>query len=285
MRYAQLVMGPAGSGKSTYCKTMHEHCENIKRVVSVVNLDPACEEFKYPVSGDIRELISIDDVMEAEDLKLGPNGGLVFCMEYLMKNLDWLSDCLGDDEDDDYVIFDCPGQIELYTHLPVMRTLVDALKSRDFNVCGVFIVDAQFLIDTAKYFSGAMAALSVMVQLEIPHLNIMSKMDLLDSACMEVVESYLNPDPGLLLNDLNSGLPKKYHKLNKAIASVLDDYGLVSFLPLNIENEESINDILIYIDNAIQYGEDHLPKELPEDEDEGGLDNEYGGGTYAGFGM
>ena len=30
---------------------------------------------------DIRDLISIDDVMEDEDLKLGPNGGLVFCLE------------------------------------------------------------------------------------------------------------------------------------------------------------------------------------------------------------
>ena len=30
---------------------------------------------------DIRDLISVDDVMDDEDLKLGPNGGLVFCME------------------------------------------------------------------------------------------------------------------------------------------------------------------------------------------------------------
>ena len=29
---------------------------------------------------DIRELISLDDVME--ELGLGPNGGLVYCMEY-----------------------------------------------------------------------------------------------------------------------------------------------------------------------------------------------------------
>lgn len=30
---------------------------------------------------DVRDLISIDDVMEDEDLHLGPNGGLVFCLE------------------------------------------------------------------------------------------------------------------------------------------------------------------------------------------------------------
>ena len=46
-RYAQLVIGPAGSGKSTYCETMQQHCENTGRTVHVVNLDPAAEEFKY----------------------------------------------------------------------------------------------------------------------------------------------------------------------------------------------------------------------------------------------
>ncbi len=30
---------------------------------------------------DVRELIHIDDVMEDEDIKLGPNGGLIFCLE------------------------------------------------------------------------------------------------------------------------------------------------------------------------------------------------------------
>lgn len=34
--------------------------------------DPAAEHFKYPVSIDIRNLISLDDVVE--ELALGPNG-------------------------------------------------------------------------------------------------------------------------------------------------------------------------------------------------------------------
>ena len=33
------------------------------------------------LTSDVRDLIGIDDVMEDEDLKLGPNGGLVFCLE------------------------------------------------------------------------------------------------------------------------------------------------------------------------------------------------------------
>ena len=71
--------------------------------VSVVNLDPAAEYFAYNPDVDIRELISIEDVMEDEDLRLGPNGGLVFCMEHLVENFDWLEEAM-DPHDDDYFL-------------------------------------------------------------------------------------------------------------------------------------------------------------------------------------
>jgi GPN-loop GTPase len=40
-----------------------------------VNLDPAAEAFEYEVAFDVRDLITLSDVME--ELELGPNGGLV----------------------------------------------------------------------------------------------------------------------------------------------------------------------------------------------------------------
>lgn len=270
MRYAQLVMGPAGSGKSTYCSTISKHCETIGRVVQVVNLDPAAEHFDYPVSVDVRELVGLEDVMEAEDLKLGPNGGLVFCMEYLAQNFDWLEEQLGS-TDDDYVIFDCPGQIELYTHIPVMRQLVETLQQWDFRICGVFLIDSQFLIDCSKFFSGVLCALAAMVQLELPHVNVMTKMDLLTKKQAREVERYLEPDAQLLFDELSPSINKKFRKLNKALAQLIDDYSLVAFLPLNIKDEESISDILIQIDNTIQYGEDlevREPKAADQEEDD-----------------
>jgi hypothetical protein len=65
--------------------------------VHIINLDPAADEFAYPVAADIRELISLADVME--EMNLGPNGALLYCMEYLEDSLeDWLSEVglLGD---------------------------------------------------------------------------------------------------------------------------------------------------------------------------------------------
>ena len=177
--FLDVFKGPAGSGKSTYCDYIHKHCEVMRRQVKLVNLDPAAEYFKYPVTADIRDLIQLDDAMEDETLHFGPNGGLLFCMEYFAKNMEWLIEQLEEDVDDDYVIFDCPGQIELYTHLPIMRQLVEQLERWNFRVCGVFLLDSQFLIDTPKFFSGVLAALSVMVTLEISHINLMTKIDLL----------------------------------------------------------------------------------------------------------
>ncbi|KAI8504945.1 GPN-loop GTPase 3 [Branchiostoma belcheri] len=204
MRYAQLVMGPAGSGKSTYCSTIVKHCEALRRSVRVVNLDPAAEYFDYPVMADIRELISVDDVMEDDSLRFGPNGGLVFCMEYFIQNFDWLEEELGEGEDD-YFLFDCPGQIELYTHIPVMRKLVDTLQHWDFRVCGVFLIDSQFMVDPSKFLSGALSALSAMVTLEVPHINVMTKMDLLSKKTKKEIERYLDPDIRGILADGREG--------------------------------------------------------------------------------
>jgi len=175
-RIAQLVMGPAGTGKSTYCDTIRQHCENSKRRVHVVNLDPAAENFSYPVAMDIRELISLEDVMETEEY--GPNGGLVYCMEYLCQNLEWLEEKLGD-YTDDYLIIDCPGQIELYTHFPHMKIISQQLTKLDYSVCAVWLIDSSFIVDSSKFLSATLIALSAMIQLELPHVNVLTKMDLL----------------------------------------------------------------------------------------------------------
>lgn len=85
MRYAVLVTGPAGSGKSTCCAALLQHAAASGRNMHLFNLDPAAERFAMPdetvitPSIDIRDLISLDEVME--DLQLGPNGGLVYCFE------------------------------------------------------------------------------------------------------------------------------------------------------------------------------------------------------------
>lgn len=57
-----MVVGPAGSGKSTLCHAIQEIAEQQGRTIKVCNLDPAAEVFKYKCDIDIRDLVSLDDV-------------------------------------------------------------------------------------------------------------------------------------------------------------------------------------------------------------------------------
>lgn len=85
------------------------------------------------------------------------------------------------------------------------------------------------------------------------------------------LSSYLDPDPHVLLADMRNAKSKwheKYAKLTEAIGEVVDNFSLVRFCPLNIKDEESIENILITIDNIIQYGEDADVKIRDFDEEE-----------------
>jgi len=37
------------------------------------------------------------------------------------------------------------GQIELFTHVPVLKNFVEHLKQKNFNVCVVYLLDSQVL--------------------------------------------------------------------------------------------------------------------------------------------
>lgn len=265
--------------QSTYCANIQRHAADAKRIINIVNLDPAAEHFDYQPLIDIRELIHLDDAMSDEELHFGPNGGLIFCIEYLIENQEWFKEqlCGGGEEeqapidndpDDDYIIFDMPGQIELYTHLNVGRQLVDLLASWNFRVASVFLIDSQFMIDGAKFLSGTMAALSVMANIELPHINVLSKMDLLSKSARGQLDKYLEPDATALLGQVTneSAWGRKYQRLSEAIGRLIEDFSLVRFVPLNLTDEESISDLLLIIDNIIQYGEDTEVKQVDYDE-------------------
>uniref|UniRef100_A0A8C8YL44 GPN-loop GTPase 3 n=1 Tax=Prolemur simus TaxID=1328070 RepID=A0A8C8YL44_PROSS len=264
--WAQVILPPQPP-KYTYCATMVQHCEALNRSVQVVNLDPAAEHFSYPVMADIRELIEVDDVMEDDSLRFGPNGGLVFCMEYFANNFDWLENCLGHVEDD-YILFDCPGKSVISVcHFPGSRDSCSQWEKVEYQAL-IFDSSSLFCF-LLQFISGILAALSAMVSLEIPQVNIMTKMDLLSKKAKKEIEKFLDPDMYSLLEDSTSNLrSKKFKKLTKAICGLIDDYSMVRFLPYDQSDEESMNIVLQHIDFAIQYGEDLEFKEPKEREDE-----------------
>ena len=55
-RFGQLVIGPPGSGKTTYVAAMAEMLRSLGRKVAIVNLDPANENMTYQPDVDVADL-------------------------------------------------------------------------------------------------------------------------------------------------------------------------------------------------------------------------------------
>ena len=218
------------------------------------------EVFTYKVDVDIRELISVEDVME--ELTFGPNCGLLYCMEYLANNLAWLEEQLDDFGEDAYFLFDCPGQIELFSHVPIMKLVLrHIINNCSVRICGVYLIDALFIDDASKFLSGTMCALSSMTSLELPHINVITKCDLIDTKEKEeTLEKYLFPQKNLILSMLNKSMSERYQNLNEAIASLIEEYSMVCFVSLNVNDEETVENVFQHCDHCIQYGEDLSPR-------------------------
>ena len=60
MRYAVLVTGPAGAGKTTFSNSFITHLTASKRTAHLVNLDPAVNpaSFEYEPAIDIKDLVT-----------------------------------------------------------------------------------------------------------------------------------------------------------------------------------------------------------------------------------
>jgi len=189
-----------------------------------------------------------------EEMGLGPNGALVAAMEYLSDNLDWLEEQFDSFGEDEYIIIDCPGQVELYSHLPIMRDMACTIMSWDVRLCAVYCIDISFITDSAKFVSGALSSLSAMIQLELPHINVLTKADLAQGDTE--VDRILDSEPSDILEKLDSTLSPQFRRLNRALCLLLEDYSLVSFVALNPDDEESIEHVIAAVNQSIQYGED-----------------------------
>ncbi|KAI9844421.1 MAG: ATP binding protein [Sclerophora amabilis] len=333
-----MVMGPAGAGKTTFCSALLQHLQHSRRSSYYVNLDPAAASLPQTPDLDIRDLITLEDVMS--ELSLGPNGGLIYCLEFLLQNLEFLTGPLDADvSESTLIVIDMPGQIELYTHVPVLPELVRAMGAGggggggggggagagvgglEIRLCACWLMEATFVVDRAKFFAGTLAAMSAMVLVECPHLNVLSKCDLVKglvsrrqlkrfgrvevgllmegtderddaAASSSFSETMVTPGP---IPSSSSGRAEaggqqqqqqqhhhhdddpadpsnmmrgaSFQRLNRAVAQLIDDFSMVSFLQLEVQDEDSVGAILSYIDDAIQYHEAQEPREVMELED------------------
>ena len=211
MPFGQVIIGPPGSGKSTYCNGLQQFHTALSRPIIIVNLDPAALFPSYPHSLSITDLITLDEVMQSH--KLGPNGAILFCLQYLELNFQWLLDRLeeilvqggwiGEKREQAFIVFDTPGQVELSTDHGSLKRIIQRLaKEGGWRLAAVHLMDANHILDPTKYIAILLLSLRTMLQLELPHINVLSKIDLLQHSADELRTSSSTFYPSLCSHTL-----------------------------------------------------------------------------------
>jgi len=243
--YGACFIGPPGSGKTTCVFTLQEMCSKLKRNTIVINLDPANDNIPGKVDFDIQSIITVKDVMKEHSL--GPNGALLYCMETLADNVHQVTNAIKPlIKPTTYFLIDFPGQVELYTHSDSMQRFISEF-SKDLNVklATVNLVDCVLASSKQGYLGQSLMALGMMLRLYTPHLNVISKFDLVQNQNVEIPFSTTSCD----FDDMIcSGMPSPLHK---AIVDLLNGYDLVSYAFFTTKDETSVIEIIQLIDKAV----------------------------------
>ena len=260
LRWKYASMTRSGSrhswrAKLTISSAVHQFLGAIGRQCSVVNLDPANDKTNYPCAIDIRKLVTLEEVMK--DDKLGPNGGILYALEELENNFDWLEESLGEIQQD-YILFDCPGQVELYTHHNSLRHIFLKLQRLGFHLVAIHLSDSVCLTQPSSYIANLILSLRAMLQLDLPHINVLTKIDKVSSydKLPFNLEYYTEVHDLSYLIDLMEGdskINQKFAGLNRAIAGLVESFCLVNYEVLAVENKKSMMSLLRVIDRASGY--------------------------------
>lgn len=222
MNSAIFVIGPAGVGKSTFCRTYSDYIKDIGYNPVLFNIDPGAINGKFHVSITLE--YPLQSVMST--YKLGPNGGMMKCLELMSKDK-WLDDCLSG-YTDEFVIVDCPGQIELYSHETYMNDIINIFQQNNYNCASVYLVDYTYQNDRFKYNAALLNGLASSMNLNIPHLNCMTKMDMAENTDIKIDEKTSSP-------------------LQTQIESILDNFIHQTMIPIDITSQEDLFIIHSYL--------------------------------------
>ncbi|WMT51458.1 MAG: ATP/GTP-binding protein [Ferroplasma sp.] len=246
-----FVTGPAGTGKSTFCGAFKDWLIQNEYDAIIVNLDPGAEYLPYEPDIDIREFISLNEVMSA--YSLGPNGAQIVAADLLLDNIEKIKSKL-DLYDDYYVIFDTPGQIELFSFRPGSPLLVKSLANKKAMIA--FMADSMISQTPSGYVSEKMLFGSVYSRFYVPMMFILNKIDLIGEDKVKEISDW-EDSPDLLYDELrneNTDTVKDYF-LN-IINALKDSEILNKIIPVSSKDAMGFEDVYTDMSDFFQGGED-----------------------------
>lgn len=167
-----IVLGMAGSGKTTFCHRLYGWLSKeivlkngLNSLITSINLDPAVQNPKMPLTIDIRDTVDYREVMEKYGL--GPNGCINICMDLFLLNF-------VKPENTKYTIVDTPGQIEAFTWSSPGDVIMSILE----NICVLYVVDLSICRNKHAFVSNMLFAASIKAKFRRPLLVVFNKSDL-----------------------------------------------------------------------------------------------------------
>lgn len=184
-----IVIGMAGSGKSTFTASLHNHLAEQAGDANeagesqrespiapyMVNLDPAVGTLGYDPNVDIRDTVDYARVME--QYNLGPNGGILTALNLFTTKFDQVLGILEKRAlEVDHIVLDTPGQIEIFTWSASGSIITDALAS-SMPTCVAYIIDTPRTTAPATFMSNMLYACSILYKTKLPFILVFNKTD------------------------------------------------------------------------------------------------------------
>ncbi|MCD6410809.1 MAG: ATP/GTP-binding protein [Thermoplasmata archaeon] len=186
------IVGTAGSGKSTLTHAFREWLAYKGLDAITVNLDPGAENLKYSPDVDIRDWVSLKEVMEEYDL--GPNGAQIVCADMIALNIEEIKETINSFKTN-YVVIDTPGQIELFVFREAGRIITLSLDPNRSLVA--FLLDPILTKTASDFVSQLLLSITTRFRLNLPLINILSKCDLIKEDKLLEIKNWSSMDDNL----------------------------------------------------------------------------------------
>jgi len=244
-------IGTAGSGKSTLAYNFQQWM-NLRELDAItVNLDPGAENLPYEPDVDIRDWVSLEEVMKS--YSLGPNGAQIACADMLALNTSDLKKSI-DSFKTDYILMDTPGQLELFAFREAGKYIIKFLNPQRSIIA--YILDPALAKTASGFASQLLLSISTNFRIGLSQINVLSKADMLSDEELKQIKNW-SEDSEDLTNAINKEKASIYREINEKITDLIKEFKSHSKLfPIGKEDFYGIEDIYTQIQIQFAGGED-----------------------------